>query len=404
MDLNSDINKDKKALNPVVLKLGFVSFFADVASEMLYPITPIFLTAVLGASMTSVGFIEGLAEAIASLLKTYSGSWSDRIQKRKPFVVLGYFLGAIGKPMIGVASSWVQVLFARGIDRTGKGLRSAPRDALIADSVDKSQIGAAYGWHRGMDTLGAAVGPLLTLFLMSVYQMEMRQLYFWALIPGLISVLIVMSLKEERLSKEPLQKISKVKSSWQFSFKPFDSHFKNYLSAWGIFSLVNSSDVFLLMKAKEIGLATSEVILLYCGYNLLYALSSPVLGRWSDRFSKWNFLSSGLVLFAFVYLGFAWATQTWQLTLLFCLYGIYMAATDGVGKALVIELVPKELKATGLGIMGTITGIATILASTIAGILWDHLGTSAPFIYGAGGAFISAVIFWNLKKTQLLNL
>lgn len=397
-------NKDKKALNPVVLKLGFVSFFADVASEMLYPITPIFLTAVLGASMTSVGFIEGLAEAIASLLKTYSGSWSDRIQKRKPFVVLGYFLGAIGKPMIGVASSWVQVLFARGIDRTGKGLRSAPRDALIADSVDKSQIGAAYGWHRGMDTLGAAVGPLLTLFLMSVYQMEMRQLYFWALIPGLISVLIVMSLKEERLSKAPLQKTPKVKLSWQFSFKPFDSHFKNYLSAWGIFSLVNSSDVFLLMKAKEIGLATSEVILLYCGYNLLYALSSPVLGRWSDRFSKWNFLSSGLVLFAFVYLGFAWATQTWQLTLLFFLYGIYMAATDGVGKALVIELVPKELKATGLGMMGTITGIATILASTVAGILWDHLGTSAPFIYGAGGAFISAVLFWNLKKTQLLNL
>lgn len=397
-------NKDKKALNPVVLKLGFVSFFADVASEMLYPITPIFLTAVLGASMTSVGFIEGLAEAIASLLKTYSGSWSDRIQKRKPFVVLGYFLGAIGKPMIGVASSWVQVLFARGIDRTGKGLRSAPRDALIADSVDKSQIGAAYGWHRGMDTLGAAVGPLLTLFLMSVYQMEMRQLYFWALIPGIISVLIVMSLKEERLSKELLQKTPKVKLSWQFSFKPFDSHFKNYLSAWGIFSLVNSSDVFLLMKAKEIGLATSEVILLYCGYNLLYALSSPVLGRWSDRFSKWNFLSSGLALFAFVYLGFAWATQAWQLTLLFFLYGIYMAATDGVGKALVIELVPKELKATGLGMMGTITGIATILASTVAGILWDHLGTSAPFIYGAGGAFISAVIFLNLKKTQLLNL
>jgi MFS family permease len=396
-------NKEKKALNPVVVKLGFVSFFADVASEMLYPITPIFLTAVLGASMTSVGFIEGFAEAVASLLKTYSGSWSDKIQKRKPFVVIGYFLGAIGKPMIGVAGSWVQVLFARGIDRTGKGLRSAPRDALIAESVDKSQIGAAYGWHRGMDTLGAAVGPLLTLFLLGVYQIEMRQLYFWALIPGIISVLIVMSLKENRLINEDQKMQSSTKSVWHFSLKPFDSRFKNYLSAWGVFSLVNSSDVFLLMKAKAMGLSTSEIILLYCGYNLLYALSSPVLGRWSDRFSKWNFLSSGLLLFSFVYLGFAWATQAWQLALLFCLYGIYMAATDGIGKALLIELVPKELKATGLGMMGTITGVATILASTMAGLLWDHWGTSAPFIYGAGGALIAAVIFWNLKKTQFLN-
>lgn len=401
--MNSDINKEKKALNPIVLKLGFVSFFADVASEMLYPITPIFLTAVLGASMTSVGFIEGFAEAVASLLKTYSGSWSDKIKQRKPFVVIGYFLGAIGKPMIGVAGSWLQVLFARGIDRTGKGLRSAPRDALIAESVDKSQIGAAYGWHRGMDTLGAAVGPLLTLFLLSVYQIEMRQLYFWALVPGIISVLIVMSLKENRLINEDQKMQPSTKSAWHFSFKPFDSRFKNYLSAWGVFSLVNSSDVFLLMKAKVMGLSTSEIILLYCGYNLLYALSSPVLGRWSDRFSKWNFLSSGLLLFSFVYLGFAWATQTWQLALLFCLYGIYMAATDGIGKALLIELVPKELKATGLGMLGTITGVATILASTMAGLLWDHWGASAPFIYGAGGALIAAVIFWNLKKTQFLH-
>lgn len=401
--MTNDLNKEKKALNPVVVKLGFVSFFADVASEMLYPITPIFLTAVLGASMTSVGFIEGFAEAVASLLKTYAGSWSDKIQKRKPFVVIGYFLGAIGKPMIGVAGSWVQVLFARGIDRTGKGLRSAPRDALIAESVDKSQIGAAYGWHRGMDTLGAAVGPLLTLFLLSVYQIEMRQLYFWALIPGIISVLIVMSLKENRLINEDQKIPPSTKSAWHFSLKPFDSRFKNYLSAWGVFSLVNSSDVFLLMKAKAMGLSTSEIILLYCVYNLIYALSSPVLGRWSDRFSKWNFLSSGLLLFSFVYLGFAWATQAWQLALLFCLYGIYMAATDGIGKALLIELVPKELKATGLGMMGTITGVATILASTMAGLLWDHWGASAPFIYGAGGALISAVIFWNLKKTQFVN-
>lgn len=393
-------NTKTKVLNPIVIKLGFVSFFADVASEMLYPITPIFLTTVLGASMASVGFIEGFAEAIASLLKTYSGSWSDKIKRRKPFVMIGYFLGAIGKPLIGMASSWGLVLFARGIDRTGKGLRSAPRDALIAESVETNQLGAAYGWHRGMDTLGAAVGPLLSLFLLNGLQWEMRDLYCWALLPGLISVLIVMTLKETSIEKN----ISKMPHSKNFlatiSLQAFDHKFKSYLIAWGVFSLVNSSDIFLLMKAKALGFEISSVILLYCGYNLIYALSSPYLGKLSDRFSKWNFLIFGLVIFSLVYAGFAYATQAWHLVILFAIYGIYMGSTDGIAKGLLIQLVPKDLKATGLGLLGTITGVTTIIASTVAGLLWDHWGNALPFIYGSVGALVASFLFWKIKNME----
>ena len=379
-------NKDP-VLNPTVFKLGLVSFFADVASEMLYPITPLFLTTVLGASMASIGMIEGLAEAIANLLKTYSGSWSDHISKRKPFIIIGYLLGALSKPFIGISTSWFHVLGARALDRTGKGIRSAPRDALISDSVSGMHRGAAFGWHRAMDTLGAAVGPLLTLLLMSLNSQNLRQLYFWALIPGLISVLIIFFIHEKKSSQVQIKKWENPLKSWAL----MSPDFKKYIYAWGVFSLANSSDVFLLMKAKSSGVSTESVILLFFVYNLIYALSSPYLGKCSDQIDRRKILVAGLIIFLLVYLGFSFANQTWHYWGLFALYGLYMGATDGVGKALAIDLAPSTLKATSIGILGTATGLCTILASIFAGLIWDHYGASWTFIYGACGAFLAIV-------------
>jgi MFS family permease len=377
----------ERALNPTVIKLGIVSFFADVASEMLYPITPIFLTTVLGASMSQMGLIEGVAEAIASLLKTYSGIWSDKTRKRKPFVVLGYLLGALSKPLIGLSSSWTGVLVARGLDRTGKGLRSSPRDALISDTVLAEKRGEAFGWHRGMDTLGAAIGPLLAVLLMSKSSGDLRPLYFWAIIPGLISVLVATSVREHRAES--------MKSNWKNPLSvrsELRGPFKRYLYAWGVFSLTNSSDTFLLMRAKSTGLSTPTVIFLYCAYNLIYSLSSPWLGGLSDRIGRKSLMAAGLCVFGLVYLGFGLASESWHYWVLFLIYGLYMGATDGVGKALVVDLSPVEQKATNLGLLGTVTGLCTVLASAFAGAIWDHWGPSWTFVYGAMGAFLATVL------------
>lgn len=390
--------ENNKALNPTIKKLGAISFFADVASEMLYPITPIFLTSVLGSSMIYLGLIEGIAEALASLLKTYSGNWSDRILKRKPFVIVGYLLGAVAKPLIGLSANWLHVLVARGVDRVGKGLRSAPRDALIADAVTPDKRGEAFGWHRSMDTLGAALGPLLTVTLISSSHTNLRNLYFIAFLPGLISVLIALSIKDINIAvKRDTIQDKKNQINWKWS--QFGTPFRSYLLAWTVFSLVNSSDVFLIMKAKNMGFTISQVVLLYCAYNITYALSSPYLGRLSDQLSRKNLMIFGLLIYAVVYLGFGSSTQHWQIWGLFLLYGIYMGATDGVGKALAVDYCPKQLKATGLGILGTITGVSTIIASTTAGILWDKFNSSAPFYMGATGALGAIVLFFRLPKS-----
>ncbi len=377
----------KKVLNPTLVKLGLVSLFADISSEMLYPITPIFLTTVLGASMTSVGFIEGVAEGLASLLKTYSAVWSDRISKRKPFIFLGYFLSAIAKPLMGFATVWPHIIFARGMDRMGKGIRGAPRDALLAEAADDKHRGAAFGWHRAMDTLGAAIGPLIAILYLNYYSDNLRPIYYWSLIPGLIAVLFIFIVKEKANLKSNLQKNPKLNLSWS----GLPSDFKKYVLSWGIFSLANSSDVFLLLKAKQEGVSLTVVILMYCFYNLFYALLSPYFGRLSDKVPRVKILISGLLIFSFVYLGFSVAKSLWQFWILFAIYGIYMAATDGVGKALAIDLIEKknpELKATGIGVLGTITGLATIIASTVAGFVWDSAGPLWTFVYGASGALL----------------
>jgi len=293
---------------------------------------------------------------------------------------------------MGLSSTWFQVLLARGLDRTGKGLRTAPRDALLADSVSEKSRGAAFGLHRGMDTLGAVLGPLLAILYLSLEKNNLRNIYFWALIPGLISVGIAFLIVEGKAAPKKHPAGFKI---WDFG--SFSGPFKKYLFSWALFSVTNSSDIFLLMKAKSSGISTIEMILMYCGYNLTYAFFSPYLGDLSDRMGRKKILIFGLCIFAVVYAGFSMATTKWQFWLLFGVYGLYMAATDGVGKALAVDLLGPRQKATGLGALGTVTGLATIVASTSAGYMWDHYGSSSAFILGACGAFLAAIFLLRVE-------
>ena len=389
-------------MNEIVFRLGLVSLFNDISTEMLYPITPIFLTVVLGASMASVGWIEGFSEFLASLLKVYFGQWSDTIGERRPFVIAGYSLSTIARPLIGLAQSWPFVFFARAFDRLGKAVRGAPRDAVLADSVEKKSLGRAFGWHRGMDSLGAVLGPLLALVLLKEDGHHLRLIYFLSAIPALIAVLLVFSVRERRragqsaqnsLASQPtVQEPRLKKAQARLRIKNLPVQFQKYLIALGVFSLANSSDAFLLLKMKSVGVSLTGVILLYGFYNVFYSVTSPWLGHLSDRLGRKQVLIFGFVLFACVYLGFTRASSPLAFSGLLAVYGIYMGATEGVGKAWAIDLVASEFKGAALGFRGMVTGLCGLIASVSAGLIWDHFGSSGPFMYGAVGAAISCVL------------
>jgi len=376
-------------LTPNVIKLGIVSFFADVSSEMIYPLTPIFLTTVLGAPMAIVGIIEGVAEATASIMKTVSGRMSDKIGRRKPFVFVGYSLSAIAKPLIALAGGWALVLIARFADRFGKGLRTSSRDALIADSVDAKMRGRAFGWHRAFDTMGAVIGPLLAILCIK-FVGDLRLVFLWALVPGIIGAFVVLFVKERRNVNGG--------GSVTFKLSSLSMPFRRYLVAWSVFSVANSSDIFLILKAKQVGYSTALVIAVYAFYNLTYALASPYLGHLSDKMERKNLLVLGLIVFAAVYIGFALAAHSWQLWVLFGIYGLYMAATDGVSKALAIDLVAVKVRATAIGVLGTFSGVAALVASTVAGVLWNVVGSWAAFVYGAVGAIVGSLMLLRIPK------
>lgn len=367
-----------------VIKTGLVSFFADISSEMLYPLTPILLTAILGAPVAVVGLIEGVAEAIASLVKPVAGRHSDKSGKRVPYMVWGYSLSALGKPLIALAQTWPLVLVARSVDRLGKGVRTGARDAYIADSVDEGDRGRAFGWHRGLDTAGAVVGASLSLLLLWLTHDNLRLVVWLAFIPGVVSVYFV-----SRLHEVPPAPTPQADSAASDAHVALGSRFRWYVGVWAVFAVTNSSDVFIILRAKNVGLSTTAVVLLYVLYNAVYAVASPRLGTLSDRIGRRTLLIGGLLVFAAVYLGLALAHSAWQLVALFAAYGIYMAATEGVGKALAVDLVPKEGRAAAVGVLGMVTGIATLLASVIAGVLWSAVGPWATFAYGAAGAVIT---------------
>ncbi|MDF1557576.1 MAG: MFS transporter [ANME-2 cluster archaeon] len=361
-----------------------MSLFTDIASEMLYPIIPLFLTLVLGAPMALVGLIEGLAESSANILKVLSGWYSDKTKKRKPFVIAGYSISAISKPLMAMAYGWPLVLVARLMDRTGKGLRTSARDALIADSSDIEHMGRSFGLHRSMDTIGAVAGPLIALGILYLSGDNYRVVFLAAFIPGLLSILLVTFFVSER-KRHVTERIS-------FKLSHFSRDYKVFLLISAIFALGNSSNVFLILRAENLGFSVYMVILSYILFNIVSSLGSFPLGTLSDRWGRRNILSAGFIVFGFVYFGFAWVQQSIYIWPLFMIYGLYEALTEGSGKAYVVDLVSSDKRGTALGIYHATTGFMMLFASIIAGLVWDILGPSAPFIYGGGVAILSSLL------------
>ncbi len=383
-----------KGIKKNVIVLGLASFFTDISSEMLYPIIPIFLTSVLGAPMSIVGLIEGIAESTASILKALSGWFSDKIKKRRPFVIGGYFLSALSKPLLFLAYIWPTVLVARFIDRFGKGLRTSARDAMIADSTEAAYRGKAFGFHRAMDTLGACIGPLLAILFLNIFKDNLRDVFLIAFIPALLTVLVLVFF----LKKEDKVLPDRSESSIDIRSVRFGPNFKKFLLISSIFAIGNSSDVFLIMRAKSVGLSISLVILVYVLYNISYSLLSTPFGILSDKLSRKSVITVGYLIFAIVYIGFGLFANAKTIWYLFVIYGFYIAMTEGVGKAFIADMVEPRFIGTAMGFYYCVTGLLTFFASFIAGLLWTHVGVSAPFLYGAVTAGISCIIFIILMR------
>jgi MFS family permease len=390
--------KNKFGVSKNVFILGLVSFFNDVASEMVYPLVPIFLTSVLSAPVAIVGLIEGIAESTASLLKVVSGWFSDKWRKRKPFVIIGYSLSTISKILLGLAFSWPFVLVARFIDRFGKGIRTSARDALIAESSENLARGRAFGFHRALDTLGAVLGPLIALLAIHFLDNKFRLIFLLAFIPAFVGVLLLLLFVKEK------KKDASSSPVFRFNWRDLDHSFKAFLLISLVFALGNSSDAFLILRAQNLGLSLTLIVLVYVLFNLTYAIFSTPAGIISDKIGPKKVLLTGFLLFSAVYLSFGLVHSGFFLWLLFPVYGIYMALTDGVSKAYIANLVPQEKAGTAFGIYQTTIGFCTFFASFIAGLLWTYIGVSAPFIYGSIMAVISALLFIFLEKYNKVGL
>lgn len=386
------VEKVSKILQKIprnVFFLGFVSFFNDLSSEMIYPIVPIFLTSVLHTSIPLVGLIEGIAEATSSVAKFIFGVYSDYIQKRKPFVIGGYSFGAVSKVLIGIATSWHFVLFARFIDRLGKGLRTAARDSLLLENAKSTNKGLVFGFHRAFDSLGAVFGPLVALILLYFLHENIRLTFLLAFAPAVVAVLLLfIFVKEKR--RENVKK--------EFHFKKFRWHIlgnrlKIFLLISFIFAVGNSSDAFLLLQAKNLGLTTTLVVFAYVLYNISQTIFSTPLGKLSDKIGAKKVFSGGLLVFGVIYLLFGIVSSPIYLWLLFPIYGIYIAATDGVSKAFIGDFISVEESGTFYGLYYFLTAIGTFLASFVGGILWAVVAPHATFLFGSVMAFAAFFIF-----------
>jgi MFS family permease len=367
-----------KNISKTVWVLSLVSLFTDTASEMLYPILPIFLKSI-GFSVVLIGILEGVAEAIAGLSKGYFGERSDNSGKRVPFVQFGYALSAISKPMMAIFLYPLWVFLARTLDRFGKGVRTGARDAILSDEATTKTKGKIFGLHRAMDTLGAVLGPLLALLYLYFFPQDYRTLFFVAFIPGLLAIAATLYLK-----KDITIKAVKRKSTSFFSFlkywKTSPAKYKKIVLGLLAFALFNSSDVFLLLKAKEAGLDDTLVIGLYIFYNLIFALTAFPLGMLADKIGLKKMYVFGLNIFAIVYFGMSATANIYFMAGLFLLYGIYGAATEGISKAWISNITDKSETATAIGTYTGFQSICAMIASSAAGLIWYHFGAATTFM------------------------
>ena len=384
------MEKDRKffGFGRNVTVAGFVSFFMDISSEMIYPLVPLFLANTLGVSKSVIGMIEGVAESTASLLKVFSGWFSDRLGNRKWLMAVGYGISTLSRPIVALATGWQHVMGSRFIDRFGKGVRTAPRDAIIAESAERAYLARAFSFHRSLDTMGAVVGPALAFFLLGIFSNDYRKVFWLSMIPGVIAVLLIIFFITEK------KKVTEVHSEKpKLTLGHFDWRFKFFVFIATIFALGNSSDVFLILRAQQIGISTVMIPVVYLFFNLVYFLSAIPAGIAADRFGRKRVILLGFLLFAILYYGFAIAGSTTAIWILFGLYGIFMGLTEGIQKAFLATIIPADFKATAFGVYNTAVGLAMFPASLIGGWLWDHVSPSATFYFGAITASLSAVIF-----------
>jgi MFS family permease len=364
--------------------LAFTSLFADISTEMLYPILPIFLTQTLHASGSILGLVEGIAQATQNIVQGFSGWLSDKLQKRKSLALAGYLLSAISKPLIGFATAWQGVLGARFLDRFGAGFRSAPRDALIASSVDEQNRGRAFGLEGIGDNLGAFLGPLLAVLLVISFHVGIRSMFYLAVIPGLLAFLMILLVRERPV---PVTAKSKI----DVSLRQFPKPYWRYLLVTTLFGIGYSSNSFLILQTKDIGASFEATILIYAGFNLVAALISYPAGSLSDRWGRRSVLLLAFIIFFIAYLGFARARSVVVIAALFVFYGLFQGIFRSVGKAFASDFVPEHLRASGVGWYSTTVGLLQLVASVVAGLLWDRIGHAAVFYYGATFAVVGTI-------------
>ena len=376
--------KNKAAFISVnILLLGLVSFFTDISTEMVYPILPLYLSSIMGATPTIIGIIEGIAESLASIVKLFSGIFADKYGNKKRLAFFGYSFSLINKIIILFSATWIGVLAARIIDRFGKGIRTAPRDALIAESSDKSQLGRAYGMHKGLDLLGTAVGILFAFIILTINENEYRKIFIYSLIPAIAGIICILFVKDS--------KVKTSKKEISFKWKTLDRRLRLFLIFIFIFTLGNSSNAFIILRTKAAGYTSQGAILLYFLFNIVASIMSLPVGQLSDKIGRKNILCAGYFLYGIVYLGIGLFSNKSLFIVLFILYGFYTALTAGIERALIVEIVNESQKASALGLHSAIAGLGLLPASIIAGLLWDHAGESMPFIFGGALAFITSI-------------
>jgi MFS family permease len=359
-----------------VYLLSLSSLFADISTEMLYPVLPVFLTGPLRASGSIVGLIDGFAQATQNIVQGFSGALSDKLQRRKPVALVGYFLAAMAKPLMGLSTTWQGVFGARLLDRFGAGTRSAPRDALIAASVDEKDRGKAFGFEGLGDNAGAFLGPLIAVFLLYALHVGLRSVFYLAVIPGLLAFLMVVFVKEGAA-------VAAAKSKIDVGLRQFPEAYWRYLLVTALFAVGNSSNSFLILRTQEIGASLEKTILIYAAFNLVAALISYPAGSLSDRWGRKNVLLAAFLVSLVAYLGLALTRNPLLVAAAFVSYGLYQGMYRAVGKALAADLVPAQLRASGIGWYSTTVGLLQFVASVVAGVLWDQVGHVAVFFYGA---------------------
>lgn len=364
--------------------LSLASFFSDVASEMIFPILPLFFVNVLNLNKSVIGLIEGVAESLSSILKVFTGWLSDKLRKKKVFLLWGYGIPILTKPILALSRLWQHVFLFRLLDRTGKGLRTSPRDALIAELSDKKIRGEYFGFHRMMDTLGAVIGVLITFALIYFIGNKYRTIFWYTMIPAFLSFIVIALFVKEKKSK--------FVSNFKFSFSNFDSNFKKFIFVNVLFSIANFSYAFFILRTNELGVTLLLIPLLYLVYNIFYASASLPFGKLSDKIGRIPTIFLGYILFALVCLGFIFANSGFFLWLLFAVYGIVIAIVETVPRAYIGDIVSEDKRGTAYGIYFTSIGLAVLVSNIVVGVLWDKFTYLGAFYFGAIVALISALV------------